>query len=67
MDGGHFLPLGYVVDDAVVGLQLRLFLGFEDLARQLASGAMDTQPGDFAAPHRPPAPGSLPGRGSSLP
>jgi len=47
---GHLLPLGHVVDHTVVGLQLRLLLSIEDDPRQLARGAVDTQPDDFAAP-----------------
>jgi hypothetical protein len=47
---GHRLPRRHVVDDAVVGQQLRLLLRFEDLARELAGCAMDAKAGNLPAP-----------------
>ena len=47
---GHLLPLGDVIEDAVVGLELWLVRGLEDLARELPCRAVDAQASDFPAP-----------------
>lgn len=47
---GDLLPGRHVVDHPVVGKQLHLLLGLEDLARQLAGRAVDAKAGNVATP-----------------